>query len=123
LQGVFTSQQLAEPPTTPMGTRSVLKKTLGELKITCDEFVHDKIPMAPDLHLGFLGAGSLEARAMLSRWLIAAWLSGYHHAKRNNWIIALKSFEDTVSKLTNYCYDEKNFQVPIVEAVERVLGK
>jgi hypothetical protein len=92
-------------------------------KITCDEFVHDKIPMAPDLYLGFLGAGSLEARAMLSRWLIAAWLSGYHHAKRNNWIIALESFEDNVSKLTNYCYDEKNFQVPIVEAVERVLSK
>jgi len=31
---------------------------------------------------------------MLSRWLIAAWLSGYYHAKRNNWIIALESFED-----------------------------
>jgi len=45
------------------------------------------------------------------------------HAKRNNWIIALESFEDNVSKLTNYCYDEKNFQVPIVEAVERVLSK
>ena len=91
-------------------------------KITCDEFVHDKIPMAPDLYLGFLGAGSLEARAMLSRWLIAAWLSGYHHAKRNNWIIALESFEDNVNKLTNYCYDEKNFKVPIMEAIETVLG-
>jgi hypothetical protein len=28
-----------------------------------------------------------------------------------------------VNKLTNYCYDEKNFGVPIMEAVERVLGK
>jgi len=92
-------------------------------KITCDEFVHDKIPMAPDLYLGFLGAASFEARAMLSRWLIAAWLSGYHHAKRNNSIIALESFEDNVSKLTNYCYNENNFQVPIMEAAERVLGK
>ena len=92
-------------------------------KITCDEFVHDKIPMAPDLYLGFLGAASFEARAMLSRWLIAAWLSGYHPAKRNNSIIAPESFEDNVSKLTNYCYDEKNFKVPIMKAVERVLGK
>ena len=123
MQGVFTSQQLAEPPTTPMGTRSVLKKTLGELKITCDEFVHDKIPMAPDLYLGFLGAGSLEARAMLSRWLIAAWLSGYSHAKSANLIIALESFGENVNKLTNHCYDEKNFKVPIMEAIVRVLGK
>jgi hypothetical protein len=79
-------------------------------KITCDEYVRDKIP-TPDF-VSFSAVGSLEARAMLSRWLIAAWLSGYYHAKRNNWIIHLESFEDNVSKLTNYCYDEKNFKVP-----------
>jgi hypothetical protein len=60
---------------------------------------------------------------MLSRWLIANWLSGYYHAKRNNWNIDLESFENNVNKLNNYCYDEKNFKVPIMEAVERVLGK
>jgi acid stress chaperone HdeB len=89
-------------------------------KITCDEYVHDKIP-TPDF-VSFSAVGSLEARAMLSRWLFAAWLSGYYHAKRNNWIIDLESFEDNVSKLTNYCYNEKNFEVPIKEAVEQVLG-
>ena len=57
-------------------------------KITCDEYVHDKIP-TPDFASVSAVFGSLEARAMLSRWLIAAWLSGYHHAKRNNSIIAL----------------------------------
>jgi hypothetical protein len=35
----------------------------------------------------------------------------------------IESFENNVSKLNNYCYDEKNFKVPIMEAVERVLGK
>ena len=90
-------------------------------KITCDEYVHDKIPTSD--FISFPAVGSLEARAMLSRWLIATWVSGYYHAKRNNWIIDLESFEDNVSKLTNYCYDEKNFKVPIMEAVERVLGK
>jgi len=25
--------------------------------------------------------------------------------------------------VTNYCYDEKNFKVPIMKAVETVLGK
>jgi acid stress chaperone HdeB len=90
-------------------------------KITCDEYVHDKIPVPG--FISFSAVGSLEARAMLSRWLIAAWLSGYYHAKRNNWIIDLESFEDNVNKLTNYCYDEKNFKVPIMDAVERALGR
>jgi hypothetical protein len=27
-----------------------------------------------------------------------------------------------VSKVKNYCYDEKNFKVPIMKAVEQVLG-
>ena len=90
-------------------------------KITCDEYVHDKIPTSD--FISFPAVGSLKARAMLSRWLIATWLSGYYHAKRNNWIIQTESFEDNVNKLNNYCYDEKNFKVPIVEAIERVLGK
>ena len=35
---------------------------------------------------------------------------------------AVQSHEDNVSKLTNYCYNEKNFKVPIMKAVEQVLG-
>ena len=54
-------------------------------KITCDQYVHDKIPTSD--FISFPAVGSLEARAMLSRWLIATWLSGYYHAKRNNSII------------------------------------
>jgi hypothetical protein len=92
-------------------------------KITCDEYVHDKIPTSDFISLSAVGALPLEARSMLSRWLIANWLSGYYHAKRNNWIIDSESFESNVNKLDNYCYDEKNFKVPIMEAVERVLGK
>ena len=59
-------------------------------KITCDQYVHSKIT-APNL--------------------IAAWLSGYYNAKRNKKIIDLESLEDNVSKVKNYCYDEKNFKV------------
>ena len=89
-------------------------------KITCDEYVHDKIRV--DLP-AFTTNVPLETRSMLSRSLIAAWLSGYYHAKRNNKIIDLDTFEDKASKLTNYCYDEKNFKVPIMEAIERIVGK
>ena len=89
----------------------------------CDEYVHDKIPTSDFISFSAVGSLSLEARAMLSRWLIANWLGGYYHAKRNNLIINVENFEDNVNKLNNYCYDEKNFKVPIMEAIERVLGK
>jgi hypothetical protein len=92
-------------------------------KITCDEYVHDKIPTSDFISFSAVGPLPLEARSMLSRWLIANWLSGYYHAKRNNWIIQTESFENNVNKLNNYCYDEKNFKVPIMDAIETVLGK
>jgi len=92
-------------------------------KITCDEYVHDKIPTSDFISFSAVGPLPLEARSMLSRWLIANWLSGYYHAKRNNWIIQTENFENNVNKLNNYCYDEKNFKVPIMDAIERVLGK
>jgi hypothetical protein len=55
--------------------------------------------------------------------LIAAWLSGHYNAKRNNRLIDLQSLEENMSKVTNYCSDEKNFKVPVMKAVEQVLGK
>jgi len=71
-------------------------------KINCDQFVHHKIT-EPNL--------------------IAAWLSGYYNAKRNNRRIDLETLSDNVSKLKNYCSDEKNFKTPLMKAVEGVLGK
>ena len=44
-------------------------------KITCDQYVHDKIPTPDFASFSASAVGSLQARAMLSRWLIAAWLS------------------------------------------------
>ena len=55
--------------------------------------------------------------------LIAAWFSGYYNAKRNNRVLDLQTFEENMSKVTNYCSDEKNFKVPVMKAVEQVLGK
>ena len=72
-------------------------------KITCDEFVARPAKIANPLYL-------------------AAWISGYYHAKRNNRILDVQAFEENMNKVQKYCYDEKNFKVPIMEAVERVLG-
>jgi hypothetical protein len=43
------------------------------------------------------------------------------NAKRNNKIIDLETLEDNVSRVKNYCYEEKNFKVPIMKTVEQVL--
>ena len=72
-------------------------------KITCGEFVARPAKITP-LYL-------------------AAWISGYYHAKRNNRTLDLQAFEDNMNKVQNYCYDEKNFKVPIMEAIVKVLGK
>jgi acid stress chaperone HdeB len=76
--------------------------TVDVTKINCDQFVHHKIS---------------EPR------LIAAWLSGYYNAKRNNRVIDLQMLDENMSKVKNYCSDEKNFKVPVMKAVEQVLGK
>jgi HdeA/HdeB family len=54
--------------------------------------------------------------------VIASWMSGYYNAKRNNRIVDLQALEENVSKLKNYCYDEKNFKVPVMQAAEKLFG-
>jgi hypothetical protein len=86
-----------------VASRSAQAQTTVDVsKINCDQFVHHKIS---------------EPR------LIAAWLSGYYNAKRNNRVIDLQSMEENMSKVQNYCNDEKNFKVPVMKAIEQVLGK
>jgi hypothetical protein len=43
-------------------------------KITCDEYVHDKIPTSDFISFSAIGSLPFEARSMLSHWLIANWL-------------------------------------------------
>jgi acid stress chaperone HdeB len=76
--------------------------TVDVTKVNCDQFVHHKIS---------------EPR------LIAAWLSGYYNAKLNNRVIDLQTLEENMSKVQNYCSDEKNFKVPVMKAIQQVLGK
>ena len=75
--------------------------TLDATKITCDQFVHAKV-------------GSPRT--------IAAWLSGFYHGTRDNRIIDLQDFEANLSKLEQLCYQEKNFRLPVMQAIEEVIG-
>lgn len=76
--------------------------TIDVSKITCAQYVQEKIS---------------------SPTLIAAWLSGYYNAKRNNLLIDPNAMQDNVSKVKNFCSDEKNFKVPVMKAVESVSGR
>ena len=75
--------------------------TLDASKVTCDQFVHAKIG---------------EPR------MVAAWLSGFYNGKRNKTVIDNQTFEANMTKLVNFCYDEKNFKVPVMQAIERAIG-
>ena len=71
-------------------------------KITCDQLVHSKV-------------GSPR--------LTAAWLSGFYNGKRDNRIIDTQNFDANLSKLETFCYDEKNFNLPVMQAIEKALGR
>jgi hypothetical protein len=71
-------------------------------RITCDQYVHSKIT-TPNY--------------------IAVWISGYYNGKRNNLTLDPEEMQKNVGKLERYCYDEKNFKVPVLKAVEELFGK
>lgn len=75
--------------------------TIDASKITCDQFVHGKVG---------------EPRT------VAAWLSGFYNGKRNNALIDTQSFQSNLNKLETFCYDEKNFSLPVMQAIERTMG-
>jgi acid stress chaperone HdeB len=77
------------------------QSTIDASKITCDQFVHSKI-------------GNPRT--------IAAWLSGFYNGKRDNRIIDLQNYEANLSKLEQFCYEEKNFRLPVMQAIEKVIG-
>ena len=75
--------------------------TIDASKITCDQFVHGKV-----------GAPRI----------VAAWLNGFYNGKRDNALIDTQNFQANLNKLEKFCYDSKNFGVPVMQAIERATG-
>ena len=75
--------------------------TIDVSKITCDQFVHGKV--GPTRSVGL-------------------WLSGFYNGKRDNVSFDLQKFQANLSKVERFCYIEKNFQTPVLQAIEQVLG-
>ena len=75
--------------------------TIDVSKVTCDQFVHGKV--GPTRSVGL-------------------WLSGFYNGKRDNVSFDLQRFEESLSKVERFCYIENNFQTPVLQAIEQVLG-
>jgi len=84
-----------------LGSPAQAQVTLDASKITCDQFVHSKVG---------------EPR------IVAAWFGGFYNGKRNNTVFDSQTFDANLTKLTNLCYDEKNFEVLVMQAIERAIG-
>jgi hypothetical protein len=70
-------------------------------KITCDQFVHGKVD---------------------SPRIVAAWLSGFYHGQKGATILDLQAFEKNLDQLQAFCYDEKNFNLLVMDAIEKATG-
>ena len=70
-------------------------------KITCDQYVHAKVG---------------QPRT------VATWLSGFYNGKRDNRIVDMQSVEENLTKLETFCYNEKNFNLPVMQAIEQAIG-
>jgi acid stress chaperone HdeB len=73
--------------------------TVDVAKITCDQFTGYKITNPQN---------------------IAIWLSGYHSGKRGSTLIDTQGLAANAKKLQDYCI--RNPQVPVMQAVETLLG-
>ena len=67
-------------------------------KITCDQYVH----------------------TITTPRLIGAWLSGYYNAKRDNHMVDVRNFNANLRKLEKFCYQEKHFKMPVMQAIEQL---
>ncbi len=75
--------------------------TIDASKITCDQFVHGKV--GPTRSVGL-------------------WLSGFYNGRRDNVSFDPQRFQANLSKVERFCYIEKNFETPVLQAIEQVLG-
>ena len=70
-------------------------------KITCEQFLFSK----------------------MDQRVLATWLSGYYHGKRNSPTVDLQNVKHNAKTVRSFCFQSANFKVLLVDAVERVVGK
>jgi acid stress chaperone HdeB len=76
------------------------QETLDVSKITCEEFLMEKL-------------------ASPSRDVVL-WLSGYYNGKRNNTIVELQTIKKDEEQVNSYCFQHR--ETTVMDAVKNVLG-
>jgi len=83
-------------------TSAQAQVTIDVSKITCDQWVHGKV-------------GEIRS------W--GFWFSGFYHGRNNKVLIDRQDFQTNFNNLEQFCYIEKNFNVPVIQALESLVAK
>lgn len=84
----------------PLPSSADAQVRIDASKITCDQFVHGKVGVPRT---------------------VAAWLSGFYNGKRDSSVLDIREFEKDVIKLQDFCYQEKNFDLPVMQAIDQAI--
>jgi len=74
--------------------------TIDFSKLTCEQFYYSK----------------LDTRSL------SMWLGGFYNGKRNTTTVDVQKMKDSADKLARFCRQNANLKVPVMDAVERVMG-
>lgn len=55
--------------------------------------------------------------------MVATWLSGFYHGKRNSTVIELQNVKDNAKNVRSFCLQSSNRKMLLVDAAERAVGK
>lgn len=75
--------------------------TVDVSKITCEQFLLSRIDQK----------------------MVATWLSGFYHGKRNSTVIELQNVKDNAKNVRSFCLQSSNRKMLLVDAAERAVGK
>jgi acid stress chaperone HdeB len=75
--------------------------TIDASKITCEQYVFSKVA---------------DPRS------IALWMSGYYSGKRDTSIVDAQALRTTADRLDRFCRQQKNFKLPVMQAIEQLRG-
>jgi hypothetical protein len=53
---------------------------------------------------------------------VALWLSGYYAGKRDVTTVNIQALEKNINEIRRFCAKVDNFEVPLMQAVEKILG-
>ena len=84
-----------------LATAAHAQTTVDVSKITCEQYVFSKVA-APQS--------------------IALWLSGYYSGKRDKQTLDVQGLHASAEKIEHFCRQQKNFKLPVMQAIEQVLG-